>query len=276
MSLTVFLIVLCAAFLHASWNIIVKGGGNKLFEMAINALGGGLSGLLLLAFLPAPARESWPLLALSCICRLFYMPSLAAAYRHGDLSVSYAIMRGTAPILTAFALLCFGVAINLYGWLGIFLLCSGVLLLGLHGGGASGKTTFLALRTSVVIMCYTLADGFGARLSGNGLSYACWLFFFNIFPIQIYILLRHREEYLAYPAKRFLMGLFGGLCSFLSYGAAIWAMTQAPIALVGALRESSVIFGLILAVIFLKEQLTFRKALAIALVCAGAIGCRLG
>lgn len=138
--------------------------------------------------------------------------------------------------------------------------------------------TFLiiCLRTSLVIAGYTLADGYGARASGNGVSYTCWIFFLNIFPIHAYVLWRHGGTYISYLRKRAATGLFGGLCGLGSYGIALWAMTLAPIALVAALRETSVIFGMLLAVIFLHERLSRSRIMAILIVMGGAMLIRLG
>lgn len=275
----VILLVLGAAFLHASWNIIVKGGSNKLFETAMNALGGGLGAMLILPFLPLPDPQCWPLLALSCLCHLTYYLCIAAAYRVADLSLGYTIMRGTAPMLTALALCLLGSPLGALGWCGVLVICGGIFALALQEklqGRGSLKGVLYSLRTSFVIMGYTLSDGFGARLSGDSISYACWIFVLNIFPLHIYVLARYGRQYLDYLKIRGRQGISGGLCGLGSYGIAIWAMTMAPIALVAALRETSVIFGMIMAVIFLGEKLTPLRITAILLVMAGAMIMRLG
>lgn len=277
MSISVILLVLFAALLHATWNIIVKGGSNKLFETAMNALGGGLGAAILLPFLPLPNPACLWLLAASCCCHLAYYLSMAAAYRIADLTLGYTIMRGTAPILTAIALAFCGIPLPLTGWGGVLLLSAGLLTLTLQQrkkGTLQG--VLYSLRTAFIIMGYTLADGFGARLSEHSLSYTCWIFFLNIFPLHVYVFAKHGREYLGYLKQRAAIGISGGLCGLGSYGIAIWAMTVAPIALVAALRETSVIFGMLLAVIFLGEKLTLIRVLAILLVMAGAMLARLG
>lgn len=279
MSTSVILLVLAAAAFHAAWNIIVKGGANKLFETALNALGGGLGAMFILPFLPLPDRACWGLLCISCCCHLTYYLCVAATYRVADLTIGYTIMRGAAPIITALVLCLAGVPLGLAGWGGVLLLCAGILSLALeqklnHKGTLKGVV--YALRTSFVIMGYTLADGYGARLSGNSISYTCWIFFLNIFAIHIYVLARYGQEYIHYLRGRAVIGIAGGLCGLASYGIAIWAMTIAPIALVAALRESSVIFGMLMAVVFLGEKLTPLRCLAILLVMCGAMLARLG
>lgn len=277
MSLPVLLLVLAGALLHAAWNVIVKGGSDKLFEIGMNALGAGIGAAFFLPFLPFPDRSAWLLLFLSTFFHFIYYLCMVAAYRVADLSLGYTIMRGTAPVLTALALFLAGVPLPLAGWLGILLLCSGIFALVFQQrkqGSIAG--VFLSLRTSLAIMAYTLADGYGARLAGDSLSYTGWIFFFNIFPIQFYILGSRAREYRAYLRKRARIGVPGGFAGLASYGIAIWAMTVAPIALVAALRETSVVFGMILAVIFLGEKLTILRVAAVVLVVAGAMLARLG
>ena len=193
--------------------------------------------------------------------------------------MAYAVMRGSAPIFTAIAMTLLGSALNIYGWGGILLLCAGIFCLAWEqkmtkGGSLTG--ILYSLRVSLVIMGYTLSDGFGARASGDAVSYACWLFVLNIIPIHLFVFWKHGRDYVAYCRKRAAIGIFGGLCGLASYGIAIWAMTVAPIALVAALRETSVIFGMILAVLFLGEKLAPMRVLAIVLVMAGAMAARLG
>lgn len=192
--------------------------------------------------------------------------------------MGYTIMRGCAPMITALALLLLGNHISPTGWGGVLLLCLGILTLTLEHvhKGARAADILICLRTSLVIAGYTLADGYGARASGNGISYTCWIFFLNIFPIHAYVLWRHGRTYISYLRQRAATGLFGGLCGLGSYGIALWAMTLAPIALVAALRETSVIFGMLLAVIFLHERLSRSRILAILIVMGGAMLIRLG
>jgi drug/metabolite transporter (DMT)-like permease len=184
-------------------------------------------------------------------------------------------MRGTAPLLTALALvLVLGVPLSSGGWLGVALLSTGILTLSadaLRQGRLAWRGCCLALANVLVIMCYTLADGYGGRASLNPVSYVCWLFFLNAFPMTLVVYWRYRGEFTAYVRRRWPFGLLGGVCSLASYGIAIWAMTKAPIAMVAALRESSVIFGMLLAVAFLGERITFFRALAVLLVAAGVM-----
>lgn len=278
MSFSVFLLLIAAAVFHASWNIIVKSGSNKLFEIALNALGGGLGALFLLPFAGLPDPRCIPMLALSCLSHIVYYFVMAATYRVADLTLAYPVMRGCAPIFTALALSIMGYPISAHGWLAIDLLCLGILSLA-SGEFFSKKKQlagiFLAICSSFTIMTYTLADGFGARLAQSSLTYTCWLYITNLVPIQLWVCITHRKTWWPYLHRRFFPGICGGLCGLASYGIAIWAMTKTSIALVGALRETSVIFGMILGVLFLHEKLTIARICAVLLVMAGAICIRL-
>lgn len=266
--------MLAAALLHATWNAIVKSGSNKLYESALNCLGGGLAVLCLAPFLPLPAADSLPFLMGSCITHIFYYLSLTVAYRNVDMSYAYTIMRGSAPLFTSLFLLASGVALAPWGWMGVLCLCAGVFTLALdhvRQGRFSRRGTLAALCTACVIMTYTLFDGYGARASGHPVSYTVWLYVVNIFPLNLYVMARQRREFISYFKTRWKIGLFGGACSFGSYGVALWAMTKAPIAMVAALRETSVIFGMLLAVLFLGERFTFTKLLAVVMVAASTM-----
>jgi len=275
MQLDIVIIMLGAALLHATWNAIIKSGGNALFEAVLKSLGGGVAVCCVLPFLPLPDPRSLPYLAASCVIHLGYYSFLALSYRNVDMSIAYTIMRGTAPLLTSLVLvLVLGVPLSVGGWIGVMLLSTGILTLSadaLRQGGLAWRGCCAALANALVIMCYTLADGYGARASLHPVSYTCWLFCINALPMTLIVYRRYRSEFTAYARRRWRFGLLGGVCSLGSYGIAIWAMTKAPIAMVAALRESSVIFGMLLAVVFLGERVTFFRMLAVLLVAAGVM-----
>lgn len=278
MSISIFFLVLTAALLHASWNIIVKGGSNKLFETGINALGACLGATFLLPFITLPPEDCLLYLLLSCLFHFIYYFCVAATYRFSDLSLGYTLMRGTAPLLTALVLSFAGQPLTVSGWGGVLLLCSGIFVLAFqqnHVQHRQWKGIAFALCTAVIIMCYTLADGLGARASGDAINYAAWLFLINLFPLNIYLLAKYGAQYGRYLKARVKTGLFGGFCSLFSYGIVIYAMTKAPIAMVEALRETSVIFGMIMAVLFLGEKLGKYRIAAVLLVFAGAVMLRI-
>ncbi|MCR5813223.1 MAG: EamA family transporter [Desulfovibrio sp.] len=272
MSTSLLLLILATALLHATWNLIIKSGDNKLFETGLLTAGGFFLCLCLLPFLPLPRPEAWPYLAISCLCHTVYYIYLAGTYEKVDLCLGYTVMRGTAPLLTSLFLLLLGNSLSLPAFGGVLVLCSGIFCLACDAlrGGSGARGIQYSLITAVLIAGYTLLDGLGARQSGDGASYACWLFVLKMVPLTTYILLRYKRSYWQYARKRPLPGLLGGVACVISYGIAIWAMTKAPIPVVAALRETSVIFGMLLSILILHEKLTVLRVVAVLLVAAGA------
>lgn len=279
MSGLVILVILGSALFHASWNAVIKGGSNKLFETVMKASGGGILAACCLPFLPTPAPESWPYLAGTVTIHVFYYLTIAYAYRGADLSYAYTIMRGASPLFTALtAVFLLHDTLSPGGWLGVLLLSTGILALAadsLRRGRFNLPVTLSALANALIIMGYTVVDGSGVRLSGSTISYICWVFFLNAFPILIIAVILGRGKYFRYLKGRWKYGLFGGTCSFIAYGLSLWGMTQAPISLVAALRETSVVFGMLLGVIFLKETITPARLLAVCLVLAGTVSIKI-
>jgi len=281
MSTEIVAIMLGAALMHALWNSVVKSGGNKLFEVTLVAGGSSVIAALALPFLPVPAPAAWPLLAISTLIHLFYNISIAAAYKRVDLSFGYTIMRGCAPMLTAIALCLLGTPLSPGGACGVLMLCAGVLTLtwdNLHI--RKDKPTrpgdlAVVFGTAFIIMGYTLADGYGARFSGHAIAYVSWIFFLEGLPLAGYALTCRRRDFIPYARRRLAVVFGGSLCNVGSYGIAIWAMTKAPIALVAALRETSVIFGMLIGVLFLHERFTPARAVAVLMVAAGTMIMRL-
>ena len=275
MSDLVIFVILGSAIFHAAWNAVIKGGTNTLYETVLKTSGGGILSACLLLFIPAPAPESWPYLAGTVCIHIGYYLCLAYAYRGADLGYAYTLMRGTSPLLTALmTVLVLGHSLPLGGWAGVLCISLGILSLttdSIRRGNFNWRVTLVALANAVVIMGYTVVDGSGVRLSGNALSYTCWVFFLNAFPLLFVTLFLRRGEYLRYAQKRWRYGLFGGACSFIAYGLSLWGMARAPISLVAALRETSIIFGMLLGIVFLGEKITGSRVLAVVLVAAGAI-----
>jgi drug/metabolite transporter (DMT)-like permease len=267
--------VLFAALLHASWNAIVKSGNDTFLDTLMVACGAALVAAATLPFLPPPAIESWPYLAASVILELAYYCLVAAAYRTGDLSYVYPIMRGSAPLLTALVA-GFFVAERLTrgGWAGVVLISAGILLLAASQwrlGRLHVASTLFALGNAVVICTYTLIDGMGARLSGDSFSYVGWLTALTGVTLAAFLFVRHRPAATRRLHERWRICLLGGLFTWASYAIALWAMMRAPVALVAALRETSVIFGTLLAAVVLKEKFGSARYAAALLVCAGAV-----
>jgi drug/metabolite transporter (DMT)-like permease len=276
----VFIAVLFAAACHAGWNALVKVGLDPLSTTTLIAVGAAVVSLGGLPFVGMPAAAAWPWLVASGFIHLFYFAALAESYRTGDLGQVYPIARGAAPLMTASATVVFiGEKLSLFGWTGIVTLAVGVLLLSARGGREivqlDRRAVGYALLTALTICAYSLVDGIGARLSQNPQAYALWLFLANAVVLVPYALWRNASGTTFVLRRLWLRGLAGGALQALSYGIALWAMTLAPIAIVASLRETSVLFGAVIAVIGLKEPFRATRMVAAALIVAGLVLIRL-
>lgn len=276
MSLAVFGVVLFAAALHAGWNAIVKGAGDARLTTVIVAAMGGLISLLILPFIPQPAPESWPFLAASAILQVIYYSLVGAAYAAADMSVVYPLMRGLAPLLVAMvATVALGEPPSVLGWAGITLVCGGVLSLALGGRHAHGRGIALALLNAGVIATYTLVDGTGVRLSGAPAAYTMWLTLLAAIILVAEMLIRNGSAFRQHVRRYWQLGAVGGFATLASYGLALWAMTEAPIAIIAALRETSILWGTLIALLLLRERVDAPRLIATAIIAAGAVVLRL-
>ena len=223
-----------------------------------------------------PASVSWPYLLASAVLQAAYFFLLALAYRHGDFSVAYPLMRGVAPILVLLvAYIGLGEAIDVHKIIGIVLICTGVLTL-LPRGHGPGKSQAYALANAAVIASYTLIDGVGVRLSHSPVAYVMFTFVITALIIAAYCLWHERGHmfpHMGWREHRLLAS--GGALSLASYALALWSMLFLPIAVVSALRETSIAFGIVLAVWLLHEHLSVKKAVSVAFIVLGVLSIRL-
>lgn len=274
MTTTVFLAVLGAALLHAVWNALVKSGSDKHLSMAAVVIGHAPFGAVAIAVSPAPDVACLPYLAGGIALHVGYQLFLLASYRIGDLTQVYPIARGVAPlIVAAVSVLLLGVTLTSLEQLAVFVIAAGIMTLGLvrqRDGLRNPRATALALGTGCFIAGYSLVDGLGARAAGTALGFYGWLTIGDAVLFSAIVAVRRPQvlRQLAIDGKR--IALLGGGASFLAYAIVVWAFTQAPIALVTALRETSIVFALLIGVFFLKERLDVVKLFSTLLTLTGA------
>ncbi len=277
--LPVALAVLGAALLHAGWNAFLKSGQDKQLDAIGIAAGSGAVALAAAPFMGVPAPASWPWIAASAVVHIAYFWLLAGAYRWGDLSFSYPIMRGGGPLMVTVAgVVVFGEVLPLAETLGVLLISAGILAFATHtahDAAAQRKSLYFALGNACVIAAYTLIDAKGARVSGAPVAYALWFFVVNgAIMLALGCLLRGAAAP-RHLQRRWRLTFVGGAGAVLAYATALWAMTLAPVALVAVLRETSVVFAAALGALFLKEPFTPRRVGATLVVLAGLVALRL-
>lgn len=277
MSTLVFAAVLFAALLHASWNALIKISGDRLVIMAVTTGSASLLVIPALFFLPLPDPASWLYLLLSALIHSLYMLLLVRAYGLGDFAQVYPVARGSAPLLTAvFGFVLLGEAMTLTEIVGTCLIISGILALTLeHTGGIrhlSRTALFYSLLTGLSISAYSIIDGTGARLAGNSHSYTAWMFFLDGFVVPLYAFLkRPMLELRVSVIQVWKSGLCVAGLSTLGYWLIIWAFTQARIAPVAVLRETSVLFALLISVFLIGERYSRLRALITVLILGGIV-----
>ncbi len=275
----IFALVLGAALLHASWNALVKTGGDPFLRLAVVNLVSGLCALPFLITVGLPATASWPFLFASIVIHHGYYLALAYGYRHGDLSHVYPIARGIAPPLVALIAWGFaGESPGALGLLAIFVISAGILSLAFTDDGRLGavKPLGFALATGVTIAGYTLADGLGGRRAGDVLGYIAWLFAIDALPFALLVAYRYRARLGEALERAWRPAAVGGVLAAAAYGLVIWAMTKAPMAQVSALRETSVIMAALIGTRLLREPFGRRRIFAAGLVALGVILLQVG
>ncbi|WP_181952043.1 EamA family transporter [Pseudovibrio ascidiaceicola] len=271
MSLSIIMIILAAAMLHAIWNAIVKTAGDRTLTLGLVAFGHVIPAGVMIMILPLPAPESFGYVALSTCIHFVYYYTLGQAYRHGDLSVVYPIARGIVPALVSlWAMLFVGEVLPFWAWFGIGLIGFGIQMSSWSAlrQGVGGAALGFAVATGVCISAYSLVDGVGVRLSGNTLSYWAWGAFLQVF-IAAFIGVRRWSVLPSLSKRTWALGLTGGLVSMIAYGLVLYAKNFAPLGAVSALRETSVIFAALIGFVVLGEGNWVRRMLAAIFMVAG-------
>ncbi|MGI9257315.1 MAG: EamA family transporter [Gammaproteobacteria bacterium] len=273
MTLSVLALVLAAAITHAVWNAWLKISGDRLVALATLAAGWTMVGFASLYWVGTPAREVWGLLAISTLVHTVYALTLIRAYGHGNLSVTYPIARGTGPLVVAIVSALFlGDVLGVQRFTAVLLIVAGVVWLGIPHDTQSMTGVVLSVITGILIGTYTLLDGYGGRLGDSPHSYVAWLLILTGIPIMT-IAARLRGQAFAGLLRPVLpRGVIGGMLSAASYWVVIWAMSEAPMGLVAAVRETSVIFAALFGGALLKEPVRWA---AVLLVLAGIVLTRL-
>jgi drug/metabolite transporter (DMT)-like permease len=270
----VFALVLGAALLHASWNALVKTGGDPFVRLALVNLVSGLCALPFIGVVAFPASDSWPFLFGSVVVHHGYYLALAYGYRFGDLSHVYPIARGVAPPLVAFVAWAFaGEHPGALGLVAILVISGGIVSLAFTDDGrlAALKPMGFALATGVTIAAYTLFDGLGGRRAGDVFGYIVWLFVIDAVPFTLLVAYRYRARLGEALASAWRPAAAGGVLAVGAYGLVIWAMTRTSMAQVSALRETSVIMAALIGSRLLREPFGTRRLVAAGAVAAGVL-----
>ncbi|RFU48941.1 DMT family transporter [Paraburkholderia sp. DHOC27] len=268
--------VLFAALLHASWNALLHGNDDRFLSMTWMSVAIAAVATCVVLAVPAPAAAAWPYLAASGLVHNVYNVSLVRSYRRNDLAQAYPIARGSSPLLVTLGAALFAhEAISGVHILGIAMISGGIIALALQGRHVSRAGVLAALTTGATIAVYTVIDGIGVRVSGGeAIGYTAWMFMFYWLMPVLFVATRGlaalcaplREQPLAIGSS-----LIGGLVSIAAYGIVIWALQSGAMGAVSALRETSVVFAVLIGRVYLREAVSGKRWLACVIVAAGAV-----
>ena len=278
MSVGVLLAVLGAAFLHALWNALIKMGASKLGGMVILSLTEVPIGLAIAATRPLPAPEVWPWVIAAGCTHFAYKFFLTYAYDRGDLSRVYPIARGAAPMIVALiGAVTLADAVATQEYLGIVVLGAGILLMarGAFAQGEERRMLPFAIGSACATATYTLIDGLGARVSGDAAAYVAWVFVADGLIFSTMMLALRGPDILPRDRRSWGVASFASAASYGAYAVSIWAMTIAPIAVVAALRETSILFAVLIGWLVFGEPMDRGKIIAAALIVGGVMLTRL-
>ena len=275
MDLSVFIAVIFAAFLHATWNGMVKSHEDKYVAVASIVLGHVPASIIIIYFMPLPTLESLPYIIISAFIHQGYQWFLLTAYRYGDYTKVYPVARGSGPVIvTIVSLLFLGVILSGYELIGILIVSIGILSLSFQDSEAfrNKKAILFALLTGLFIGLYSMIDGYGARVSMSPLSYIGFSFILNalMFPFFLKFMDQPNITKRVFNKAKSLF-IIGGTFSYIVYAIVVWGFTKAPIPLVSTLRETSIIFALLIGTFFLKERFTILKSISILTIFVGVI-----
>ena len=279
MDLFVFLIVLFSAVLHALWNSMASKYKNKNVSIPAIVYGHVPACIIAVIVLPLPSADSIPYIILSAIIHQGYQNFLLVAYQSGKFTTVYPVARGFGPLVaTLISIFVLGVYLKTYTLISILLISSGIMLIGLFSKSVINnyKILYTSLATGIFIGIYSIVDGYGARISESAISYMSWVFILSALIFPLVLRLRNQKNILR---KTLTEGKtifwLGGFFSYIAYVITVWAFTKAPIPIVSALRESSILVAMFIGYFFLKEKINTYKIISIILIFSGVIGLKL-
>jgi len=275
----VFLFVLFSAVLHAVWNSMASKYKNKNVSIPAIVYGHVPACIVAVIILPMPSVESFPYIILSALIHQGYQNFLLTAYQTGKFTTVYPVARGFGPLVaTVISIIFLGVYLKVFTLLSILLISAGVIFIGLFSKSVlkNYKILYTSLTTGVFIGIYSVVDGYGARISMSAISYMSWVFIFSALFFPIVLKFRKQKNILKKTLNEGKVIFWvGGFFSYVAYVITVWAFTKAPIPMVSALRESSIIFAIFIGYFYLKEKISLYKIISILLIFAGVLGLKL-
>ncbi len=261
-------LVLLSAILHAAWNAQLKSSNDRSQFMANMSTSMGALALLCIPLVPLPVGTAWVCIALSAVLHVVYNLLLLQNYRISDFSSAYPIARGISPMLvTLGAFLLMNQRPNVFVICGVTMISVGIVFLSTGKAKAGSRATISALATGAIIAAYTVTDGMGIQRTQNPLSYTTWVFASYLLMPLVLLLLRIPVRPIR--AEGLPRAAAAGALSLAAYTLVLWATHYVDVGIVSALRETSVLWAIILGRLFLGEAFTWRRVASSFVICLG-------
>lgn len=263
---------LSAATSHA----FLKAGEDKLAVRVWSALICAALALPVALWAGNLSANLWLLLAGFALLSFINQLTLVVSYQLSDFSHAYPVARGVVPFAMAIlGVVYLGDTLTLPAMLGILSITVGILALAL-GRGMSRNGWVAAGFTGVTTIIYNLVAAQGMRQADDVLAFLAWLFVTDGILLPIYLLIRYRGRVVSRLRLAWPIGWQSGLLTLVSFATWAYAIRLAPVGMVSAIRESSVLIALVLAALMLKERLDKWRIAAGVLIVAGAAAIVLG
>ena len=272
------ILILISAIMHAISSSLYRIAGDRMVRMIVGSIFALGIMVPVAFFVPMPTAAAWQLIIPSSIIIIAYQFMVVKALEYGELSYTYPVSRGTAPVFVVLlTLLFFSHELAWVEILGVMMVAGGIMELALrsfNSGSVQGnikKATMFSLLSGLTTAIYTLIDAQGVRLVENPFSYIAWLFIIiNIGLISIIGLKRGRAFFRSVYDER-KRGFFAGMFGIASYVVALLALRLGNTVEIAALRETSIMFAIIIGYFFLGEGIGIRRVVAVALISIGAV-----
>ena len=279
MDTVVFVSIILASILHAIWNGMVKNHSNKVIAVSAIMFGHVPASIIAVIFLPSPSPDSLPYIIISAFIHQGYNWFLLTSYKIGDLTKVYPIARGFGPIVaTIISVFFLGLVISKISIFSVTFICVGIMIVGLFGYNAINNLSIIrySLLTGFFIGLYSVIDGYGARISLSAISYMSWVFILSavMFPVLLKFQKYNNIYKDVFNEGKYIFWV-GGFISYIVYAIVVWGFTKAPIPMVSALRESSIVFAIFIAYFFLNEKINLTKIISIILIFVGVVGLKI-
>jgi len=265
-------LMLFAAVLHAAWHSLVKSSDDQIVSLAGMGLVASIPAVVLLPFVGLPTPGTWWVLLVSSALHVAYKLCLSSAYARGDLGEAFPLARGGVPLFAlSIAYVALGQVPTAPQWLAIGTISAGLLLIVAERLRQNLSLPLLsaAAFAALAVASYSVLDAYGVQVAGSWIVFTAWLIVLD--NMTFLALSQNRRGRALWPAMWAMRGrvLVSGLLGLLSFSVFLWALGRSPVAAVSALRETSVLFAILIGALFYRERWSGQRMVAGLLIISG-------